>query len=596
VKRFGPADAIILAWGWRRMLIAFLAGAASTLALAPINFWPVMFFTFPPLVWLLDGVGARRWDGIGAAFMIGWWFGFGYFLSGLYWIGSAFLVDAKTFGWMLPFAITLLPAGLAVFIGVGFAAARLLWTPGRLRVLTLAATLSSAEWLRGHLFTGFPWNAFGYALTTPLPLAESVAIFGIWGLTFVAVAVFATPAVLADGARRALMPVVLAGATLAALAAYGGLRLASHPTETVDGVRLRIMQPNIPQDERFSYAARAQIMSRYVLMSQRAADTVLAPDASPQAGGSPHLYPPPQDLYPPSQAGEGIVGDPSGLRGVTHLIWPESAFPFFLTREPDALSTIANMLAPNTTLITGAARLAEPVPGRSEKRAYNSVYVIDHSGSILATYDKLHLVPFGEYLPFEDWFERAGLTQLTNVPGGFLPGAQRRRIAVPGAPDMLPLICYEAIFPGDAVPTGERPSWLLNLTNDAWFGISSGPYQHFQQARVRAIEEGLPLIRAANSGISAVIDPLGRVIAALPLGHDGLLDAALPRAAEITIYARIGDFLFSVAVMGTMAASLLVRLMRERPTQVHLGAKQERKLSYTKSAMRIMKTQNKLML
>jgi apolipoprotein N-acyltransferase len=251
------------------------------------------------------------------------------------------------------------------------------------------------------------------------------------------------------------------------------------------------------------------------------------------------------------------------------LIWPESAFPFFLTREPDALSVIANMLAPNTTLITGAARLAEPVPGGSEKHAYNSVYVIDHRGSILATYDKLHLVPFGEYLPFQDLLERAGLTQLIDVPGGFLPGAQRRRLAVPGAPDMLPLICYEAIFPGEAVPTGERPGWLLNLTNDAWFGISSGPYQHLQQARIRAIEEGLPLVRAANSGISAVVDPLGRVIAALPLGHSGSLDAALPRAAQMTIYARIGDFLFGVVVMGTMAASLLVRLMRERPTQIH---------------------------
>ncbi len=512
--------------------MAFLAGAASTVALAPINFWPVMFVTFPPLVWLLDGLGAARWDRIGAAFAIGWWFGFGYFLSGLYWIGSAFLVDAKTFGWMLPFAVTVLPAGLAVFAGVGFVAARLLWTPGRLRVLTLAAALSSAEWLRGHTFTGFPWNAFGYALTTPLPLAESVAIFGIWGLTFVAVAVFATPAVLADGARRSLTPIVLAGCTLATLAAYGGLRLASNPTEMVDGVRLRIMQPNIPQDERFSYAAKTQIMNRYVLMSQRA-------------------------------------GDPTGLRGVTHLIWPESAFPFFLTREPDALSIIADMLGPNTTLITGAARPAEPVPGRGEKHAHNSIYVIHHSGSILATYDKLHLVPFGEYLPFQDLLERAGLTQLTNVPGGFLPGQHRRRIAVPGAPDMLPLICYEAIFPGEAVPKGERPSWLLNLTNDAWFGISSGPYQHFQQARVRAIEEGLPLIRAANSGISAVIDPLGRVIAALPLGYDGLLDSALPRAAQITIYARIGDFLFCIAVMGTMAASLLVRLMRERQAPIH---------------------------
>jgi len=548
------------------MLIAFLAGAASTLALAPINFWPAMFLTFPPLVLMLDGVGAARWGGIRAAFAIGWWFGFGYFLSGLYWIGSAFLVDAETFGWMLPFAVTLLPAGLAVFIGLGFVAARLLWTPGHIRVLTLAAALSSAEWLRGHLFTGFPWNAFGYALTTPLPLAESVAIFGIWGLTFVAVAVFATPAVLADGGRRPLMPVVLAGATLATLAAYGGLRLASHPTETVDGVHLRIMQPNIAQDEKFRYAAKAQIMSRYVSMSQRAGEAALPP---PQAGESLHLYLPPQDLYPPSQAGEGRVGDLGGLRGVTHLIWPESAFPFFLTREPDALSVIANMLAPNTTLITGAARLAEPVPGGSEKHAYNSVYVIDHRGSILATYDKLHLVPFGEYLPFQDLLERAGLTQLTNVPGGFLPGGQRHRIAVPGAPDMLPLICYEAIFPGEAVPTGERPSWLLNLTNDAWFGISSGPYQHFQQARVRAIEEGLPLIRAANSGISAVIDPLGRVIAALPLGHGGSFDAPLPRAAQMTIYARIGDFLFGVAVVATMVVSFLVRLMRERQATIH---------------------------
>jgi apolipoprotein N-acyltransferase len=569
VKPSSPATAIILAWGWRRILIAFLAGAASTLALAPINFWPAMFLTFPPLVLMLDGIGAARWGGIRAAFAIGWWFGFGYFLSGLYWIGSAFLVDADTFGWMLPFAVTLLPAGLAVFIGLGFVAARLLWTPGQIRVLTLAATLSSAEWLRGHMFTGFPWNAFGYALTTPLPLAESVAIFGIWGLTFVAVAVFATPAVLVDGARRSLVPVVLAGATLATLAAYGGSRLASNPTETVDGVHLRIMQPNIPQDERFRYAARTQIMRRYVLMSQRAADTGPGPHALPQAGESLHLYPPPQDLYPPSQVGEGRVGDPGGLRGVTHLIWPESAFPFFLTREPDALSMIAHMLAPNTTLITGAARLAEPVPGRSETRAYNSVYVIDHGGSIRTTYDKLHLVPFGEYLPFQDLLERAGLTQLTNVPGGFLPGARRRRIAVPGAPDMLPLICYEAIFPGEAVPTGERPSWLLNLTNDAWFGVSSGPYQHFQQARVRAIEEGLPLIRAANSGISAVIDPLGRVIAALPLGHEGLLDSVLPRAAEMTIYARVGDFLFGVGALATMVASLLIRLMRERSTQIH---------------------------
>jgi len=529
VTWFDLAKPVILVWGWRRALLAFTAGAASTLALAPINLWPVMFATFTPLVWLLDGVAVASWGGVRAAFAIGWWFGFGYFVTGLYWIGSAFLVDAETFGWLLPFAVTLLPAALAVFTGLGVAVARLLWAPGQFRILTLAAALSSTEWLRGHMFTGFPWNAFGYALTTPLPLAECVAIFGIWGLTFVAIAVFASPAVLADDPgerRRRWIPAAGAGCVLAALAIYGGTRLAGNPTEMVDGVHLRIMQPNIPQDERFSYAAKSQIMSRYVALS-----------GGPVAQGD----------------------NTGGLGDVTHLIWPESAFPFFLTREPDALATIAELLAPATTLITGAAVRAEPVPGRSGLRAYNSVYVIDHTGTIRASYDKLHLVPFGEYLPFQDFLESLGLERLTKVPGGFLAGERRRKIPVPGAPDMLALICYEAIFPGEAVPKGERPGWLANLTNDAWFGSSSGPYQHLQQAKVRAIEEGLPMVRAANSGISAVMDPLGRVVGSLPLGEEGVLDSALPRPVRITTYAQFGDMIFFLMVTGTIMASLWIR-------------------------------------
>ena len=529
---FSLAKPVILAWGWRRALIAFAAGAVSTLALAPINVWPVMFATFPLLVWLLDGAATARWGGIGAAFLTGWWFGFGYFLAGLYWVGYAFLVDAKTFGWLLPFAVTILPAGLALFTGFGLALARALWTPGPFRIVTLAASLSLAEWLRGHVLTGFPWNAFGYALTTPLPLAQSVALVGVWGLTFVAVAAFASPAVLADeagDARRPWMPLVLAGITLAGLGAYGGVRLAANPTALVDGVRLRIMQPNIPQDEKFNYSAKQQIMSRYVSLSER--------------------------------AGSAADGTANGLSDVTHLIWPESAFPFFLTREPDALATIAEVLAPNTTLITGAASRAEPVPGRG-LRAYNSIYVIDHNGTILASYDKLHLVPFGEYLPFQDFLERLGLMQLTKVQGGFLAGERRRKIAVPGAPEMLPLICYEIIFPGEAVPKGERPGWLLNLTNDAWFGISTGPYQHFQQARVRAIEEGLPVVRAANDGVSAVIDPVGRILAALPLGQEGVLDSGLPQPAATTIYTRIGDMLFFVVICAAIFAGLVLRLQK----------------------------------
>jgi apolipoprotein N-acyltransferase len=520
------AQPVVLAWGWRRALIAFLAGAASTLAMAPINFWPAMFVTFAVVVWLLDGAGGARWGGTGASFLTGWWFGFGYFLAGFYWIGNAFLVEAKTFGWLLPFAVAGLPAGMAIYTGLGFALARLLWPRGAFRVLTLAAALSSAEWLRGHLLTGFPWNAFGYALTSPLPLAQGVSLFGIWGLTFIAIAVFASPAVLADDrgeTRRPYVPVLLAGLTLAALAAYGAIRLARNPTATVEGVRLRIMQPNVPQDERFNYNAKQQILSRYVSLS------------------------------------EGGAGA-NGLREVNFLIWPESAFPFFLTREPDALATIANMLAPDTVLLTGAASLAEQVPGRTGLRAYNSVYVIDHNGAILAKYDKLHLVPFGEYLPFQDTLERLGLTQLAHIPGGFVPGARRLKIALPGAPEVLPLICYEIIFPGEAIPPGERPGWLLNVTNDAWFGMSPGPYQHFQQARVRAVEEGLPLVRAANNGISAVVDPLGRIVASLPLGQDGILDTALPRALDTTTYASIKDVLFLIVVSATLLVSFVARL------------------------------------
>jgi apolipoprotein N-acyltransferase len=519
---------VVLAWGWRRAAIAFVAGAASTLALAPLNIWPVMFLTFPLLVWLLDGAAAARLGGVTAAFVSGWWFGFGYFVTGLYWIGIAFLVDAKTFAWLMPFAVVVFPAGLAVLTGLGLALARLLWTRGASRVIALALSLTIAEWVRGHAFTGFPWNAFGYALTGPPALAQGAALIGLWGLTFLAVLVFASPALLADDPaetpRRWLLPLIAAVA-LAALAIYGAVRLAQTPTGFVPGVRLRIMQPNLPQDEKFNYSAKQQVMSRYLALSDRATGP-----------------------------------DRTGIRDVTHLIWPESAFPFFLAREPDALAQIASLLPSGTLLITGGVRPAEPEPGRRGVRAYNSAYVIDHQGSLVAVYDKIHLVPFGEYLPFQRILESIGLMQLTKVAGGFVPGDRRRALTLPGAPSALPLICYEIVFPDEAVPRGERPGWLLNLTNDGWFGDSSGPYQHFQQARIRAIEQGLPLVRAANTGISAVVDPLGRVVAELPLGAEGILDASLPRAIDPPPYVRYGNGILAVLLGGAVLIVLRRRL------------------------------------
>jgi apolipoprotein N-acyltransferase len=520
------AHRVMLAWGWRRAAIAVAAGALSTLALAPFNLWPVMFLTFPVLVWLIDGSAAGRWGGVMSAAGAGWWFGFGYFLAGLYWVGHAFLVDAKTFGWLLPFAVAGLPAGLALFTAAGVALARAMWMRGPGRVLALAVALTVVEWLRGHLLTGFPWNAYGYALTGPLVLAQSAALVGIWGLTLMAVAIFASPAVLVDEriyTRRPWLPPLCAALVLAGCAVYGVVRLNQTPTSFVAGVRLRIMQPNLPQDEKFNYGAKQQVMSRYLTLSDRA-------------------------------TGPGTTG----IRDVTHLIWPESAFPFFIAREPDALAQIAALLPQGTVLITGGVRPGETTPGAQIVQGYNSIYMIDHDGSILGTYDKLHLVPFGEYLPFQGLLESFGLMQLTKVQGGFLPGERRRPLAMPGAPAAVPLICYEIIFSGEAVPrTGERPGWLINLTNDGWFGNSTGPYQHFQQARVRAIEEGLPLVRAANTGISAVVDPVGRVVNQLPLATEGVFDAPLPRPIPPTLFVRTGDTVAALMLAG--AAVLVLR-------------------------------------
>ncbi|CAN7636185.1 apolipoprotein N-acyltransferase [Bradyrhizobium sp. LjRoot220] len=516
--------AIILAWGWKRAAVALVAGALSALAMAPFNAWPVLFLTFPVAVWLIDGAGAGRWRGVPAAAMSGFWFGLGYFVVGLYWIGYAFLVDAPTFAWLMPFAVLGLPAYLALFTAAGFALARLLWTRDASRLLALAISLTITEWLRGYLLSGFPWNSFGYALSEPLALAQTASLIGLWGMTFLTVAIFASPAVLIDGTSRGRKPwiaPVAALGMLAVMAIFGAVRLSMQPTQ-LTRLKLRIMQPNLQQDVKFNYGAKAQVMQKYLTLSDRA--------SGPQS---------------------------TGVRDVQILVWPESAFPFFLTREADAMAQIAELLPKGTVLITGSVRAPDLPSGARITRAYNSIYAIDHDGSVLSVYDKLHLVPFGEYLPFQAWMEKLGFVQLTRVQGGFIPGTRRRAMEIPNAPRALPLICYEAIFPGDITTGDERPGWIINLTNDGWFGISTGPYQHLQQARLRAIEEGLPVVRAANTGISAVIDPSGRIVARLGLGIEGVLDANLPTALPPTIYARLRDI--PAAMMVAVALLLVIR-------------------------------------
>lgn len=508
------AHFVILADGWRRYVIAFSAGAIGALAMPPIGFLPALLVTMPVAVWLLDGCGAKgrvglQRDRFRAAAAAGWFLGFGYFVAGLYWLGAAFLVEPDRFAWALPLGIFGLPAVLAVFPALGFAVSLSLWSPGPTRILALAGGLGVAELARGYLFTGFPWNDFGMAFGQYVTLAQGASIVGLHGLTPLVIAICASPATLADisTARRRFAPFVIASLGFAVVALFGALRLSAATVKSTPNVRLRIMQPNVPQDSKFRPGTGAEILRRYLDLSDRSTSPTVA-----------------------------------GLVNVTHLVWPESAFPFVLNREPQALSMIATALGDHTILLTGAIRMSSE--NRNDERAFNSLLAVDGTGSIVDSADKVHLVPFGEYLPAGRLLRAIGLRQFIALPGGFTAGSARRLMRVPGLPPFQPLICYEAIFPGEVTPAprsdGEisRPAFLLNVTNDGWFGLTSGPYQHLAQARLRSIEEGLPLVRAANTGISAVIDPFGRTIKELPLGVAGILDSTLPTATDPTLFSR----------------------------------------------------------
>jgi apolipoprotein N-acyltransferase len=521
-------EGVILSWGWRRRAIAFISGAAGALALPPLSLFPLVVVPLTIAVWLIDGAQDRRrlrplTASLSAAFGAGWWMGFGYFLAGLWWVGSALLVEADKFAWALPLAVVALPAALAVFPAGGFALARLLWSSGPLRIFALAVGLGVAEWARGLLFTGFPWNDFGMALGVNLTLAQTASLVGLHGLTFLAIAIFAAPATLwrVGESRLNLAPTIVAVLALGLIAAFGEFRLMAPLSATLPGVKLRLIQPNVGQDDAsFSPETKQAILRRYFDLSERA--------TSP---------------------------DRSGVRDVTHLIWPESAFPFILSRDPQALSEIVDFLGSGATLITGAARREDGSP----PRYFNSIEIVGRDGLSAQRYDKQHLVPFGEYMPFASLLERAHLTQLVDIPGGFEPGSGRRILHVPGLPDAMPLICYEAIFPiefGSFLSGAERPGWVLNVTDDAWFGLTPGPYQHFAQARLRAIELGVPLVRDANSGISAVLDGLGREIAVAPLGAEGVLDAELPEALAPTWQSRLGSAGATLIGLAFLAAAL----------------------------------------
>lgn len=527
------AGFFVLAWGWKRILWAFLAGAVSALAMPPLDLFAILFVTLPILVWLMDATASdaasnivlRFWQG----FKTGWWFGFGYLLAGLWWIGNAVLLEAEQFGWLLPLAVLALPAGLAIFYGLGTGLARLLWKEDWRRVLALAGGLALAEYGRGTLLTGFPWNTLGYGAMTNVITMQKASLIGLYGVTAICLPLFALGALfaprIASLKARLLLPLAIGVILIGGDIGFGWYRLNANPTRFEEDVKLRIVQPAIDQSQKWLPEIQDENFKRLLDLSTSS---------------------------PP--------GSETGLSDIDLLIWPETAFPFILTERRDALAALGAMLPDGTLLAAGAVRVEPAAPGQSRERVFNAVYTINSAGEIVGAADKVHLVPFGEFLPFQELAEAAGLEQLTKLPGGFEPGTSRTILEAGKAGSFLPLICYEIIFPGKIVPPDQQPSWILNVTNDAWFGLTPGPYQHAQQARIRGIEEGLPVVRAANSGISFVSDAWGRILQSTPLGARAVVDSELPLAAGGTFYSRYRELPFALI----LAAYFLILLIPRR--------------------------------
>ena len=517
------AQDVALLSGWRRYGLAFLLGVLLAGALPPVDLAPLIFIAFPGLLWLDDGSA-----GVWGSARLGYVFGLGFFVAGLYWIAGALFVDIATFWWVLPFAVFGVPAFMAVFAAAALATARLavvrLGASPPARICVFTAAWCATEWLRGHILTGFPWNLIGYVWSGGFPGAlavlQSTAWVGIYGLSLLSVlaaallALQGAPSVAPAAAWRRWLPTSVAAMLILLPALAGALHLASAPT-ALTGTWLRLVQPSISETLKWKPAAAEENFRRLMQLSSAPADHPLAA-----------------------------------------VLWPEAAATFFLDRDAAHRNALAAAAPKDGYVVTGALR-ANPPP-LPPQQVWNSVQTIDPKGAIPASYDKAHLVPFGEYVPWRDWLPIKKITHGTiDLSAG--PGPQT--IALPGLPAFSPLICYEVIFPAAVIDRQARPEWLLNVTNDAWYGRSSGPYQHFAIARTRAVEEGIPLVRVANNGISGMIDARGRVLARTGLDDVTYADLALPTAAAPTLYSHLGDWIFA-AVLLLLAAVPIVQRVR----------------------------------
>ncbi len=462
-----------------RLLLAAACGVFAMLTLPPFFIFPLVIPAYTGL-FLLCFTTSRRRD----RFWTSWAFGLGYFSSGLYWFANALLLDAASFGWMIPFAVFGLPAILGIYYGI----AVLLWheVTRRLRlsdfsaVMIFALLLALAELARGYCFTGFPWNLPALSWAGSLPLLQLGYHLGAYGLSGYILLLAILPAAYCLTGR--ILPLLVCLFMLVVPYGYGLWRLEQHPTAYTD-TRLRLVQPSIAQQLKWQANQRVNNLMQHIELSRE-----------------------------------------NTARKADIILWSESAYPYLMASHTPPLQYVAReILTDKQLLFTGAVR------EDAEGNVYHGLSVVNHEAKVVAQYDKSRLVPFGEYVPLRQWLP---IQKITHGMRDFTAGKVGVVMEMAGIPAFLPLICYEVIFPemSRAEDGGVTPRWLLNLTNDGWYGESTGPYQHFHMARMRAVEQGLPMVRVANNGISAVIDPVGRITAFMPLNHQGAVTARLPEA------------------------------------------------------------------
>jgi apolipoprotein N-acyltransferase len=520
------AGRIILLWGWRQAGLAFLAGALAVLALPPFDFIAAAPVSFVLLFLLLEGAIPKPHAGFFGrllpAMKVGWWFGFGYFVAGLWWLGNALLAESDEFAWAIPLAVLALPAVLALFYALAAGLARIIWSEGIGSAAALGFGFGVAEWLRTFVFTGFPWNPVGH-LAMPVPLLmQSASLVGVEGMNIFAAFFFSLPALIFLGKHRKTASFLFVG--LAALhAGFGYYRLNMLENPAATAFTARLVQPSVSQSQKWDGAARDKIFAKLIELSS----------APPQPGAARPML----------------------------IIWPETAVPFLLADRPDAYTLIGDMLQEGQSLLTGAVRQEGERKSGDQVRYYNSLLLIGDDGVLVSASDKQHLVPFGEYLPAADLLESVGLTQIVTTPGGFSSGGPRKNISLFGKLKINPLICYEVIFPRSIEASDGRADLMVNVTNDAWYGRTPGPFQHLRSAQLRSVEQGLPLLRVANNGVSAAIDAHGRIIDALALDAVATIDISMPAALQPTPYVLYRPLIIPLALMGcfTIAGLTILR-------------------------------------